>query len=55
MKRVESTLSNDEWKEVQDYLKQHEVTIYALLKTAVLEKVRKKPRISGPLDEFVEA
>ncbi|MCJ2669230.1 MAG: hypothetical protein LN416_01805 [Candidatus Thermoplasmatota archaeon] len=55
MKRLVTNVSNDELKEVQDYIEQHKTTIYALLKIAVLEKVRKETKENpGTLDKFTE-
>ena len=55
MKRVESNFTDEEWKEVEKYLSRHEISVYTLLKVAVLEKVRSEPiKNPGPLDEFLE-
>lgn len=50
MKRVGTVFTAEEWEEVEGYLKEKEVSIYELLKRAVLEKVRN----SGPLDKFMK-
>ena len=50
MKRVGTVFTAEEWEEVEGYLNEKEVSIYELLKKAVLEKVRN----SGPLDKYLE-
>ncbi len=48
-------VSDEEFEEVQRYVEQEKTSIYGLVKTAVLEKVRKETKENpGTLDSFTE-
>ncbi|MCJ2556293.1 MAG: hypothetical protein LN415_04205 [Candidatus Thermoplasmatota archaeon] len=48
-------MSDEEFEEVQRYVEQEKTSIYGLVKTAVLEKVRKETKENpGTLDSFTE-
>lgn len=39
--RIEATVNQEEWKRIEKFCKQNKISIYALVKEAVLEKVKK--------------
>ena len=55
MKVMRAAFSEGEWKEIETFLGERDWSEYRLVKEAVLEKVRKEPQTTGPLDDFVEA